>query len=530
MLEVLGETLDVRFEERTLDDDAGIDAWILPEADREILNRIVHCTRPCYAVVHNDLLVPCGESSAIDFGLDSAVPSVLGGRQIRCDEAVNVTALPRWLKDVTVLASKEASPVWAMQEVGGRQHHYVALPIPELSDDESLFLFFHRNRFLQLLPLILFLRTLIEEHGWEQPPLRACFMFDDPNLHWQTYGFVDFAQIAAHAQMHNYKVSFATIPLDTWFTHKPTALLFQRYRDQLSLLIHGNNHIAEELARPYVDEDLNRNLRQALRRIDDFERRSGVEVSKVMAPPHGACSESALRVMAHLGFEAACISKGSLSHYNRQASWLHTFGMQPGEIIGGLPIIPRFPLSGNCHNNILVAALLHQPIIPVGHHHDIADGLQLLADLSGFVNSLGKVRWANMQDISRSNYARRLEGEIIRVRMFTKRIEVCIPEGINQILVERPWLKGVDSLPVAWKPISDGSEWSLHLPGDPIHVLSCQKIEIVAEQPRLSVIDATSIRNFHVWPVVRRQLTEARDRLAPVLRRISTVQIKSNQT
>ena len=152
-----------------------------------------------------------------------------------------------------------------------------------------------------MLPLILFLRTLTEDQRWEQPPLQACFMFDDPNLHWRTYGFVDFAQIAAHAQMHNYHVCFATIPLDTWFVHKPTALLFQQYRDQLSLLIHGNDHIAQELARPYSDEELNRNLRQALRRIDEFERRSGVEVSKVMAPPHGACSESTLGEMAHLG-------------------------------------------------------------------------------------------------------------------------------------------------------------------------------------------------------------------------------------
>jgi hypothetical protein len=440
-----------------------------------------------------------------------------------CDEAVNVTALPRWLKDVTVLASKETSPIWSMQEIGGCQHHYVALPIPELSDGEFLFLLFHGNRFLQLLPLILFLRTLIEEHGWEQPPLRACFMFDDPNLHWQTYGFIDFAKIAAHAQMHNYKVCFAMIPLDTWFIHKPTALLFQRYRDQLSLLIHGNNHIAQELARPCEDTDLSRNLRQALRRIDEFERCSGVEVSKVMAPPHGACSESALSVMAHLGFEAACISKGSLRHYNSQASWLHTFGMQPGDIIGDLPILPRFPLSGNCHNNILVAALLHQPIIPVGHHHDIADGLQLLADLSRFVNSLGKVRWADMKGTSRSGYARRLEGKTIRVRMLAKRIEVCIPDGVSQVLVERPWLEGKKSLPLAWRTLSVGTDWNLHHPDGPIPVLRHQKIEIMAELPRLADIEASSARNFQLWPVVRRQLTEARDRMAPVLRKISSI-------
>jgi hypothetical protein len=65
-------------------------------------------------------------------------------------------------------------------------------------------------------------------------------MLDDPNLHWRTYGYVDYAQIAAHAKIHNYHMSFAMIPLDTWYVHKPTALLFQQNRNQISLLFHGS--------------------------------------------------------------------------------------------------------------------------------------------------------------------------------------------------------------------------------------------------------------------------------------------------
>jgi hypothetical protein len=344
-------------------------------------------------------------------------------------------------------------------------------------------------------------------------------MMDDPNLHWRTYGFVDFKEIASHAQENNYHICFATIPLDTWFVHKPTALLFQQYRGQLSLLIHGNDHRSQELSRVESNEDRNSNLSQALFRIDQFERRSGVEVSKVMAPPHGACSENSLRKMAHLGYEAACISRWSLRHYNSQATWLRTLGMQPADIIAGLTVFPRFRISHFCHNSILVAALLHQPIIPVGHHHDVAQGLQMLTDLSEFINSLGTVQWKNMREISRSHYAQKVEGKILQVKMLTKRIEIEVPEGISQILVDRPWMNCAKVLPLAWRSPDRSKEWTLRGSEEPIPVQSCQRIEIIAEPPISIFLDSKRFRNYHVWPVVRRLLTEVRDRLAPALKR-----------
>ncbi len=282
-------------------------------------------------------------------------------------------ALPQVVDNMEVLALKGSAPIWTMQKRAGLQHHYVAVSIPELKEGEALFQYFHGNQFLSLLPLWIFLRALTGDLSWERPPVQACFMLDDPNLHWRTYGFVDFAKVATHAQTHGYHISFATIPLDAWFVHQPTALLFRKYNEQLSLLIHGNNHISQELARPYTEEDISMNLRQALSRIDEFERRYGVEVSKVMAPPHGACSERALDQMAQLGFEAACISTGSLYHYNKQVSWLRSLGMSPSDIIAGLVVFPRFRISKSCQNSILIAALLDHPIIPVGHHRDIAE-------------------------------------------------------------------------------------------------------------------------------------------------------------
>lgn len=519
MLDALGEVVGVRFEERTFDEAAGIDAWFIHEADGDLYHDNTSRDRPSYTVVQSSRRVPCGESSVIEFSRNPILPRILAARKIAANEASSLMALPQLSGNMQVLASKEGAPIWAMQETAGVQHHYSVAPIPELNDGEALFQRFHGNQFLSLLPLVIFLRALTADHSWEQPPLQACFMLDDPNLHWRTYGFVDFAKIATHAQTHNYHVSFATIPLDAWFVHKPTALLFRKYHHQLSLLIHGNNHVAQELARPYIDQGISDNLGQALSRIAEFERCYGVDVSKVMAPPHGACSERALAQMAQLGFEAVSISTGSLYHYNRQAPWVQTLGVMPADIIAGLVVIPRFRISKTCQNSILVAALLGQPIIPVGHHHDLADGLELFSELAGFINSLGTVHWSDMKGICRAHYAQKVEGNILRIRMLTRRAEIRMPDGISHILVERPLWQQVECMPVAWKAKSDGSEWTYQLTDEPISVRPGKEIEISLKPPALPLFDQKAAPGLPFWPVARRQLTEARDRLAPVLRR-----------
>jgi hypothetical protein len=520
MLKALGEAFQVRFEERTFGNDEGIDAWFFQSVDWETRHCIARLNKSCYAVIRDDQRIPCGDSSTIKFSRNPALPSVLSGRLIRTNEIIKLMALPQ-RENMTVLASKSGTPVWAIQEREGQYYHYVTLAVPELNEGEPLFQYFNGKKFLQLLPLIIFLQTLTEDKRWEQPPLRACFMFDDPNLHWRTYGFVDFAKFAEHAQGHNYHVSFATIPQDTWFFHKPTALLFQRHRDQLSLLIHGNDHIAHELARHSSDEERNRNLRQALKRIGEFERCAKVEVSRVMVPPHGACSEATLRVMAHIGFEAACISTGSLLRYNGRAVWLRTLGMSPSDIIAGLPVFSRFALSEEYQNTILISALLHQPIIIRGHHYDVADGLQLLADISEFVNSLGTVTWCNMKGISRSHCVQKCEGEILRVRMLTKRIEIVVPKGISNILVEWPMSQGVETSAPVWRLAGKDHDLNFHPVDGPIPGIGNQQIEIAAELLPSRLSDTNAVNKIRLWPLVRRQLTETRDRLAPVKRRVT---------
>ena len=527
MFDALGEIFGIRFEERNFANDAGIDAWLYPEINPESMLRIQNTQLPSYAVISENHLVSCGESSVIKFNQTPQTPGILRNREVRSDEAIKLKGLPHWLQNATTLAAKAESPIWAVQRHRDCHHHYVTLTLPELNNDEPVFHHFHGNQFLALLPFLTFLRELTDDNLWEPPPLQACFMFDDPNLHWPTYGFINFSEMAKHAELHNYHASFATIPFDAWFIQKQTAVLFQKHHDRISLLMHGNDHIAEELARKIPYEERVRMLKQALFRIEKLEKRANVSVDRIMAPPHGACSEETLKEMALIGYEAACVSRGSLTHYNRDASWVHTLGMRPADNIHGLPVYPRFRISLDCQNAILVAALLRQPIIPVGHHQDVAENMDLLSHLSHFINSLGDVRWTNMTSISRFHYSIMIDKDILHLKMYSNIADLLIPEGISHILVERPWLEdgsmesllikttgGIKNLvPIEFK--------------EPFAVQPGQQIQIISSQNSQPQGNYNSLYKFTPWPGIRRLITETRDRLVPTLRRLSMLSTSS---
>ena len=521
MLNALGEIMKVRFEEHTFDNDNKIDALLFQGGNWESQHSVSNLNKPFYAVIGDDQRIPCGESSTLTITRNAAIPKVLHGKQIKSKEIKNLMGLA-YKENMKVIATKAGAPVWTINEKEGKYQYYVTLDIPELNENENVFEYFNENKFLQLLPFIIFLQNLTKDKRWEKPILRSCFMFDDPNIHWKTYGFIDFTKLVEHAQNHNYHVAFATIPRDLWYFHKPTALLFKNNCDKLSMLCHGNDHIANELARNTSDEEILKTLRQALNRIYKFEQLSGIEVSRVMIPPHGACSENSMRVMAKLGFEAACSSAGSLRKFNRKASWLRTIGMRSSDIIADLPVYSRFAFSKEYKNRILIAALLNQPIIIRGHNYDVADGLKLLADTADFINSLGKVKWYDMKGISRSEFVRCYEGEILRIRMLTKRIEIIVPHGTTKIMVELPMLKGVEAIQIIWRYVGNNSVWKDQKLDQTIAVRPNHKIEIAIKTEILPANKNASAKKIAIWPVIRRQLTEARDRLAPVKKRAET--------
>jgi hypothetical protein len=114
-------------------------------------------------------------------------------------------------------------------------------------------------------------------------------MIDDPNLHRCDYGYLISMNLRNRAEKRRYHFSLATIPLMlSTLIGKPLAL-FRDYTEQLSLLIHGNNHTGPELAEFASESDC---FDHCTGPSQDYaiERRTGIRVSRIMVAPTCACS------------------------------------------------------------------------------------------------------------------------------------------------------------------------------------------------------------------------------------------------
>jgi hypothetical protein len=445
----------------------------------------------------------------VRFADDAEVPFPFRGRTLTTLVAGEPAPLVPQQTE-TVLATAGARPVWTVALEAGVRHFRSSFAPPVMPADGNLREVLHGGRFLEALPLLHFLHGVCAERLYEGPPLRACFMFDDPNLHWPRYGYVDYRRIAEQAAKENYHVAFATVPLDNWFTHPAAAELFRRHPKQLSMLVHGNNHTHRELARPLPESERQALLWQALRRIERLERTAGFEISRVMAAPHGACSEEMLESLARCGFESATISHGSLRAHNRERAWTRSLGYLPAELIHGCPVLPRWRLAANATNTILLAAFLRQPIILVGHHRDLKDGSELMDHLARFINGLGAVTWGNLTELSRSNYFRRREGDTLKIKPLGRKVVVQLPPGVRRLVVANPLPRTWES----WKITNGtGTGWKAR-PGETV---------VFAEHASPALLIETESRRPVSPPVIsprrsplalaRRLATEARDRL-----------------
>ncbi len=254
------------------------------------------------------------------------------------------------------------------------------------------------------------------------PPLRATMLFDDPNLRWRSYGYINYTDLVRHADEHGYHSSMAMIPLDAWRPHPSAVALFRERPDRLSLAMHGNDHRIEELFSQHDPAAALALGAQALRRVERFEAASGLSVGRVMVPPHGMCSSTMARALGRLPFAAlASIHPFPWAITPPEDQLLAGWG--PATFAEGCPVIPRV-LFDSSDAEVALRAYMDHPIVLYGHHDDLADGLDMLAAAAARVNRLGDVRWMAPEEIAHSNVAIRRDGDALSVRPFAQRVRV----------------------------------------------------------------------------------------------------------
>jgi hypothetical protein len=454
---------------------------------------------------------------AVSFRDSGLVPRPFRNRTLT-DSATPSAPIPlqleRWGE---VLAACSDGPVW----LGRTGLQYVAAGSPvELASDGTLREQLAQDRFMGLLPLVHFVRELVSPFQSPTPKPRACFVFDDPNLHWRSYGYFDYRKLSAHAEAHGYHVTAATIPLDQWLIHRRTVDELQRRGSRVTFAIHGNNHVREELRKVDGVETAAALAAQALRRCGALER-AGVEVAAVMVPPHGVARVAALEGCLRAGFDALC-ADWPYWWLEERDSLSPLAGWEPLDRIGGLPVIPRTHIVGSDLDDLVFRAFLGQPLVLYGHHTDLREGLDLLADRADQVRSLGVESWASLGGIARDVVVGYRSDDTVSHTLFSRTAALTIPEGVARAEFE---LSGAKPPATTLRlEVCDGAG-GLNVPaGEPVPVSPGEVVATVIAEASISA----SGNGRPVQAVVRRALTESRDRAAPwaskVLRRREALQ------
>lgn len=516
-LAALEKIFPVSFEGRAAGDFGGLGGLVLLGREAGPVEAAIRNGLPSYVVSTSPGLPVSFHGAATRLGVHPLISGTLRGRVLlgpEDDELAPVAVQP----GDEVLASRGEYALWVYRAFATAGMHIVALPPPKMADGQALWDSFNGRRFIGVLPFLHFLKSLTQPVAWEEAPLRACFIFDDPSLRRTTYGYLDYLRLAEHAQTHGYHAAIATIPLQTRWANPSVSAIFRQHQPRLSLLIHGNNHTHRELVQPRPPSENLALLAQALRRVQDFERRHGLGICRVLEPPFGVVSENILPPLGRLGYEAVMIDPEQYLRCNGGTCSALTANLSVTDWpADGLCCIPRIRVASPWwKNEAAFAAFMGVPVVVVGHHYDAKDGLAKLADVAATVNGLGPVRWSNLTEIARANFKVKTDGTTVTVRMGSRRATFTVPAGIRSLIVERPWVDGcAEPLQVL-----GGTRLSLATRhrSEPIPVKEKAVLEIVSPHP--DAIDPRGVPApaYALWPVARRMLTEFRDRLYPYIR------------
>jgi hypothetical protein len=502
---------DVSFEAREASETAGLDALVELGGECEARRAAAAGLRSLAALAPES---DSGSATGVSFAAETGLERRLQGQVLPDRHLDGVAALGQG-PSTEVLASVDGAPVWIREG----QLDLVAVAPTELSEEEPLRDRVGRERSLALLPLLELLRELTAETAWQAPPLRATFLLDDPNLHWPTYGYLSLPHLGRHAAEHGYHLALAMVPLDARFAH-PKATRLLREQDGVSLCVHGNDHFGGELGRVREQDEALALAAQALRRIEAFEQRTGVPVSRVMVPPHEECSQAMTSALARTGFAAITMTRPFPWLSPPPQHWLTAdgsdralAGWQPADITpSGLPVLLRHPLADDHFSpaELALRAYLDQPLILYGHHDDLADGLDVLAERGATVNRLGPVQWGSLEALAAANLRWRLEGDLLRLRPYSRRVTFEVPNGVRQVVVEPPWNADGELVHSPQGTIPAGEPFDLPEPGPlDLHLTRPDAIapQDIPSPPR------------RLKPLVRRFAGETRDRVAPARRR-----------
>ena len=260
--------------------------------------------------------------------------------------------------------------------------------------------------FSSVAPFAIFLRDVAGDYAWHLDGHYANFTIDDPWL-VQPYGNLDYESLLAAMKEHNFHTTIAFIPWNYDRSKPGVSQLFRENSKYYSICIHGNNHTHREFG-DYLENPLARqteDIQQAVARMDEFHRLTGIRYDRFMVFPHGVAPEATFGQLKRYGFLGTANSLNvPLDDLSREdpLDGLRSFTNQYQSFLSISRYSAEVPIS---NADLAVQAYLGNPILIYAHQEDFRAGNRFIVDVVDRINQLvPDVQWMSLGDLARRLY------------------------------------------------------------------------------------------------------------------------------
>ena len=314
--------------------------------------------------------------------------------------------------------------------------------------------------FAEVAPVMIFTKYCAGARGWHALHHDANLTIDDPWLR-EPYGHLDYKDLLAEMQKHNFHTTIAFIPWNYDRSEASVVALFRSHPERFSICVHGDNHDHKEFD-DYESKSLSLQiaaLRQSLARMEKFQALTGIPYDKVFVFPHNIGSERILEQLKTYNFDATVNSLSVPMDHTRPTSPLFT--LRPVTLsFGDFPSVARYGAAmPNPGSLIAINEFLGNPLFFYGHQDLFASGIGAFDRVADDVNRIEPdTQWRSLGEMAKHLYLVRLKDDAnYDVLAFSSNLDLDNTSGQNSIFYiqkPEPDASAIASVSVEGRPVS----------------------------------------------------------------------------
>ncbi len=314
-------------------------------------------------------------------------------------------------------------------------------------------------------PYFMFVRAAAGDEAWHFPGHYANLTVDDAWL-IEPYGRLSYAGLLAEMEKHNFHTTVAFIPWNFDRSRPDVVSIIRAHPERFSICLHGDDHDHAEFTSVPATEKFSEKehredtfkVRQALARMDEFSRLTGIPYDRVWIFPHMMGPEPVLGILKQNGLLATVNSETA-----PQGSASPTDPLFPFRNVtlsyANFPSIRRFGAAGAFPSSFLaIQSFLGNPILLYVHQDFFASGIGAFDSYADRINKRSpNTVWTTLGEISRHAYLMRLRDDgQYDIHAYSSDILISNPDPQTRTFIvekEESFHPALDSILVDGQPL-----------------------------------------------------------------------------